>query len=76
MIKALESAIEKVKVLPPDTQALAARLLEEVAEVRDPELFRVPLDHLAAIQEGLAEADRREFVSAADMERFWKQCGQ
>ncbi|PPC99709.1 MAG: hypothetical protein CTY31_07290 [Hyphomicrobium sp.] len=59
MIKSLESAIEKIKRLPPDRQAYAARVLNEIAgEIAEP--FVVPHEHRAAILKALAQLDRDE----------------
>lgn len=74
MIKTLESAIEKIKALPPDTQAAAAEILELLA-ASGTGVWRIPENHKAAIQEGLDQAERHEFVSDGDLERFWKKCG-
>jgi predicted transcriptional regulator len=73
MMKALEDAIEKVKKLPRDRQAIAAELLEQVA-ASGGEVFEVPDEHRAALLEGLAEAERGEFVSDAEMAALWKKC--
>ena len=74
MIKTLETAIEKVKALPADRQALAAEILEQLAAVGTG-TFRVPDNHRDAILEGLGQAERGELVSDEDMEAFWKSCG-
>ncbi len=68
MIKALEIAIEKLKCLPEDKQAYAAGVIEEIAAADD-EVFRIPDDHLPAVLEGLAEAERGEFASDEEVER-------
>ena len=75
MIKTLETAIEKIRTLPADRQAYAAEILEQLA-AGGSGVHRVPDDHMAAIQEGIGQADRREFVSDADMQKLWKHCGQ
>jgi hypothetical protein len=57
MIKALETAIEKIKRLPEDRQAYAARVLDEIAgEGSGP--FVVPDEHRAAILDALDQLDR------------------
>jgi hypothetical protein len=70
MIKALEQAIQKVRALPEDKQRLAAELLEEIAAgdigVMSPE-------ERAAVREGMAEADRGEFVSDAEAEQLLRK---
>lgn len=72
MLEKLEIAIEKVKRLPSDRQALAAMLLEEVASDR---AFVVPEDHKAAVLEGLSQAKRGERATDAEMAALWKKCG-
>jgi predicted transcriptional regulator len=74
MMKALEDAIEKVRKLPADRQAIAAELLEQVA-ASSGGVFVVPDEHRAALLEGLQEAERGEFVSDAQMAALWKKCG-
>ncbi len=67
MIKALEVAIEKLKRLPEDKQAYAAKVIEEIAAADD--AFRIPDDHLPGVLEGLAQAERGEFASDEEVER-------
>lgn len=74
MTKVLEDAIEKVRRLPEDRQAYAAEVLEQIVAAGSG-LFVVPEDHRAAVLDGLAEADRGEFVSDDEMAAFWKKCG-
>jgi hypothetical protein len=74
MTELLEQAIEIVKQLPESEQDLAADfLLTFVANRSPPE----PLDQQtrAAIQEGIAQADRREFVSDEEMTAFFARHG-
>jgi len=72
--KVLEDAIEKVRRLPEDQHAHVAEVLEQIAAAgRDP--FVVPESHRAAVLEGLAEAERGEYVSDEDMATLWKKCG-
>ena len=74
MIKVLENAIEKVKELPADRQAYAAEILEQLAAAGSG-VFRIPDEHRAAVLEGLAQAERGEFVSDQEMAELWKKCG-
>ena len=62
MMKALENAIERVKLLPEERQAYAAHVLEQIAADNGTP-FQVPAGHRVAILEGLAQAERREFAS-------------
>jgi predicted transcriptional regulator len=74
MTKVLEDAIEKVRRLPEDRQVYVAEILEQIAAAgSDP--FVVPESHRAAVLEGLAEAQRGEFVSDEEMAALWKKCG-
>lgn len=72
MIERLEKAIEMVKRLPNDRQALAAIVLEEIAAG---DVFAVPEEHRSGVLEGLAQIRRGERVSEADMQALWKKCG-
>jgi predicted transcriptional regulator len=64
MIKSLESAIDKVKELPADRQELAAELLEQfTTDV----VYPLSATERHAIREGLAELDRGERASAAEV---------
>jgi predicted transcriptional regulator len=74
MMKVLEDAIEKVKRLPHDRQAYAAEVLEQIAAAGS-DMFAVPDDHRAAVLEGLAQAERGEFVIDEEMAALWKTCG-
>jgi predicted transcriptional regulator len=74
MTKVLEDAIEKVRRLPEERHAHVAEILEQiVAFGNDP--FIVPETHRAAVLQGLAEAERGEYVSDEDMAALWKKCG-
>jgi predicted transcriptional regulator len=68
MTKLLEQAIAKVRELPAEDQdALAAALLSLAGEATAP----VELDHdtRAAVEEGLAQARRGEFVPDEDVSK-------
>ncbi len=68
MIKALETAIAQIQNLPPERQAYAALVLKQIA-ADDGSPFEVPAEHRVAVLEGLAQAERGEFASDADVER-------
>jgi hypothetical protein len=74
MTKVLEEAIEKVRRLPEDRHADVAEILEQIA-ASGSEPFSVPESHRAAVLQGLAEAERGEYVSDADMAALWNKCG-
>jgi hypothetical protein len=74
MTKLLEQAIAKLRELPEEEQdALAVALLSVAGGDADD----VALDDeaRAAIQEGLAQAERGESVPDADIEALWKRHG-
>lgn len=74
MTKVLEEAIEKVRRLPEDRHADVAEILEQIV-ASGSEPFIVPESHRAAVLQGLAEAERGEYVSDNDMAALWKKCG-
>jgi len=66
MTKLLEKALEAVRRLPPDGQdeiALAMLMLSG----HDGEPEDIDSAHLAAVLEGLAQAQRREFATDAEI---------
>jgi hypothetical protein len=66
MIKALEQAIEKVKVLPRERQEYAAEVLEKIAST-DEGIYPLSDEERRLVREGLAELDRGEVASEADV---------
>ena len=74
MTKVLEDAIEKVRRLPEDRQVYVAEILEQIAAASGDPLV-VPESHRVAVLEGLAQAERGEFVSDEKMAALWKKCG-
>jgi predicted transcriptional regulator len=74
MMKVLEAAIDKVRKLPEERQAYVAEVLEQIAAAgSDP--LTVPEEHRAAVLEGLAQADRGEFMDDDEMAALWEKCG-
>jgi predicted transcriptional regulator len=74
MTKLLEEAVETVKKLPDAAQDRAAELLLAFAAASgEPE--QIDEETWAAIQEGLAQAERGEFVSDEDMAEFFRRHG-
>jgi hypothetical protein len=71
MTKLLDAAIAKVQALPEEVQDEAAEVLFAIAS-RDEEPVRLDAETKAAILEGLDQARRGEFASAADIERFFR----
>jgi hypothetical protein len=66
MIKVLEIAIDKVKQLSKEQQEYAAELLEEIAATGN-DIYRLSDEERRLVNEGLAELDRGEFASEADV---------
>ena len=67
MIKALEQAIEKVKALSEERQEYAAELLEQIANADDDAVYRLSDEERRLVREGLAELDRGEVASEAEV---------
>ena len=67
MIKALERAIEKVKALSEERQEYAAELLEQIADADDDAVYRLSDEERRLVREGLAELDRGEVASEAEV---------
>jgi hypothetical protein len=72
MTKLLERAFEAVTRLPPDIQDEIARAMLRLAE-RDGEPEEIEAAHLPAVLEGLAQAQRREFASDAEIEAAFRR---
>ncbi len=72
MTKLLEQAIAKVRELPESEQDEVAELLLDLA-TNEPE--RLDAQTRAAILEGLAQAERGEFVSDEKMAEFFRKRG-
>lgn len=68
MINLLERAIEKIKNQPPERQAYAAFVLQQIAN-DDGTPFEVPPEHRAAVLEGLAQVQRGELASDEEVRR-------
>lgn len=66
MIKALEQAIEKVKKLSRERQEYAAEVLERIAEADD-EVYVLSDEERHLVREGLAELDRGEVATDAEV---------
>jgi len=74
MTKLLDKAVEAVRQLAPEAQDEIARAMLHLAgDNSEPE----PVDpaHLPALLEGLAQADRREFASDAEVEAAYRRFG-
>lgn len=72
MTKLLKQALEVVSRLAPDNQDEIARAMLRLAGA-DAEPEEVDAAHLSAVLEGLAQADRREFASDAEVEAAFRR---
>lgn len=72
MTKLLEQALEAVSRLSPDNQDEIARAMLRLAGI-DAEPEEIAAAHLPAVLEALAQADRREFASDAEVEAAFRR---
>jgi hypothetical protein len=72
MTKLLERALEAVTRLSPEIQDEIARAMLRLAE-RDGEPEEIEAAHLPSVLEGLAQAERREFASDAEIEAAFRR---
>jgi hypothetical protein len=70
----IKAILDRVMSWPPDRQEHAAEMLL-LLESREGEMYHPSDDEWEAIQQGLAEAERGEFVSDEEMELLWKRLG-
>jgi hypothetical protein len=72
MTKLLEQAIEEVRKLPESEQDEAAELLFALAEkAKGP--YQLSEEELAAVEKGLAAAERGEFATDEEMDEFFRR---
>jgi DNA-binding TFAR19-related protein (PDSD5 family) len=71
MTKLLEQALAAVSLLSPDNQDEIARLMLRLA-AGDGESEEIDAADLSAVLEGLAQAERREFASDAEVEAAFR----
>jgi len=74
MTKLLQEGIEAVRTLPPDQQDVAGELLLALAGRAEPK-FELTPEQIADLRISIAQADRSEFASEADMNAVWKKFG-
>lgn len=65
MTKLLDQAVATARRTPPEMQDAMARLMLDMMAEDEPEA--VAPEHLAAVLEGEAQADRGEFASEAEV---------
>ena len=74
MTKLMEQAIEKVSLLAEGRQNELAQMLIDVA-AQDLHPYVFTDEERKGIEEGLAEMQRGEFASDADVAEMWKRFG-
>jgi DNA-binding TFAR19-related protein (PDSD5 family) len=72
MTELLEKALEAVRRLTPEVQDEIARAMLQLAE-DDGQLEPIDPANLSAVLEGLAQAERREFASQAEVEAAFRR---
>jgi hypothetical protein len=68
----IKAVLDRVLTWPPERQQDAADMLLWL-EAKDGEFYHPSDDEWAAIQEGLEQARRGEFVAEEEMDAFWKR---
>ena len=72
MIKVLENILARAATWPKEAQEELARVAREI-ELEHADLYKLSDEERAAIEEGLAQADRGEFVTDEEMEAFFNR---
>ena len=70
MTKTMREAIEALQELPEERQEMIARAILDYASYESGEVYRLSDEEREAVRVGVAQADRGEFVSDADLEKF------
>ena len=73
MIKVLETIITRASTWSTEAQQELARVAREIELEHSGKPYVLSADERAAIGEGLAQADRGEFVSDEDMDAFFNR---
>jgi predicted transcriptional regulator len=74
MTKLLEKAVEKLLQLPEGRQDELARMLIDVA-ASDLHPYQLTDEERAAVDEGLAQAERGEFATDKEVAAMWQRFG-
>ena len=75
MTKLLGEMLEKVKHWPQWRQEDAALMLQDM-ERQGTDVYQLSAEEERLVDEALEEAERGEFVSEEEMEKFWKRWEQ
>jgi predicted transcriptional regulator len=70
----VQAVLENVRFWPQEDQEELAELAREI-EARRKGVYVMNDEERAAVEEGLAQARRGEFVSDEEMDAFWKKIG-
>jgi predicted transcriptional regulator len=70
--KQISGALERVKSWPDDRQADVVRIIQAI-EAAGTGVYVQSDEEEAAVIEGLAEADRGDFVADDEMAKFWNR---
>jgi predicted transcriptional regulator len=73
MNKVLENILTRASTWPKAAQDELARVAREIEIEQSGTGYALSADERAAIEEGLAQADRGEFVSDEDMDAFFNR---
>lgn len=73
MTKLLELAFEEAKQLSPQEQDDLARTIMEIVHGGEGGVYALSEEDKAAVEQGLAEADRGEFVSDEELAAILKR---
>ena len=74
MTRLLEQAVAAVRSLPDDVQDDLARMLPQLAGVEQP-LYELSPEEAADIDASMAEAERGEFATDAEVRALWAKHG-
>jgi hypothetical protein len=74
MTKLLEKGIAAVSALPADRQDMIGALLLDIAET-DSRKYTLTPEQLSELELSIAQADRGEFATEAEVEAMWKKFG-
>ena len=73
MTKVLEQIMARAASWPKAAQEELARVAREIEIEQSGKVYWLTADERAAIEEGLAQADRGEFVSDEEMDAFFNR---
>ena len=74
MEKLLEEVINRASTWPKEDQEELVRIAREIEQERAGGVYCFSDDERAAIEEGLAQAKKGEFVPDEEMEAFFQSC--